>query len=92
VLTIQQSEFDLMAWLAHGHGAEDTRPHVDAVIAALKVDGISTFGATGYCFGGKYALDLATENVTKAVVLNHPSFLQIPADFEVSLRRLASSS
>jgi len=40
-----------MAWLAD-HGAEQTRPSLDNVIAALKDQGVTKFGATGYCFGG----------------------------------------
>jgi dienelactone hydrolase len=44
---------------------------------------VATFGATGYCLGGRYALDLACENVTKAVVLSHPSMVNVPDDFEV---------
>jgi dienelactone hydrolase len=71
-----------MVWIAK-HGPEVTRPTLDAVIAALKAEGVTTFDATGYCFGGKYALDLAIENVTKAIAISHPSLLQIPADFEV---------
>jgi dienelactone hydrolase len=49
----------------------------------LKEEGITTFGATGYCFGGRYSVDLAIENVTKVIVISHPSMLQVPEDFEV---------
>jgi dienelactone hydrolase len=40
-----------MAWLAN-HGSDKTRPPLDKVIAALKEQGVTKFGATGYCFGG----------------------------------------
>jgi dienelactone hydrolase len=42
-----------MGWLAN-HGADQTRPPLDKVIAALKAEGITKFGATGYCFGGMF--------------------------------------
>ena len=34
------------------HQSEQVRKPLDAVIAALKADGVTRFGATGYCFGG----------------------------------------
>ena len=43
-----------MAWLGK-HGSDVTRPPLDAVIAALKEQGITSFAATGYCFGGVYS-------------------------------------
>jgi dienelactone hydrolase len=72
-----------MKWFANDHGTEHTRPPLDAVIAALKAQGVQTFGATGYCFGGRYCLDLAFENVTKAIVISHPALLKAPEDFQV---------
>ncbi|KZW03102.1 alpha/beta-hydrolase [Exidia glandulosa HHB12029] len=71
------------------HTAEQTRPLLDKVIAGLRERGITTFGATGYCFGGRYSVDLAFENAVKAIVISHPSLLQVPADFE---KLLATSS
>jgi dienelactone hydrolase len=47
----QSPSFDLKAWFAK-HGSEQTRPSLDKVIAALKGEGVTKFGATGYCFGG----------------------------------------
>jgi dienelactone hydrolase len=47
-----KKNFDLKAWLQR-HSEAVTRPRLDAVIAALKEKGITQFGATGYCFGGK---------------------------------------
>jgi dienelactone hydrolase len=80
-----QKNFDVMGWLNNGHGQADTRPILDAVIDALKAEGVTTFGATGYCFGARYAVDLAIDNVTKAIVIAHPSLLNVPDDFEVCL-------
>lgn len=39
------------------------RPSLDKVIAALKEEGVTKFGATGYCFGGRYTFDLAFDNI-----------------------------
>lgn len=44
--------WDLMKWFPN-HGPEKTRPVLDKVIKALKDQGVTAFGATGYCFGGK---------------------------------------
>jgi dienelactone hydrolase len=73
-----------MGWFKNGnHGPAGTRPILDAVISALKADGITTFGATGYCLGARSCMDLAVENVTKVIVMSHPSLLSVPEDFEV---------
>jgi len=74
-------DFDIMKWFAN-HGYEQTRPPLDAVINALKAKGITTFAATGYCFGGKYAVILAQENGVKAISISHPSLLDVPGDFD----------
>ncbi|KAJ6621450.1 Alpha/Beta hydrolase protein [Mycena sp. CBHHK59/15] len=73
--------FDLMEWFKT-HGTVETRTPLDKVIAALKVDGVTSFGATGYCFGGRYVFDLAFEGVLSAAATSHPSLLQVPADLE----------
>ncbi|KAJ7435159.1 hypothetical protein B0H11DRAFT_1756473, partial [Mycena galericulata] len=73
--------FDFGKWFAT-HGTADTRPLLDNVVAALKADAATTFGAVGYCFGGRYIFDLAFDNVIVAAATSHPSLLQIPADLE----------
>ncbi|KAL8279155.1 hypothetical protein RQP46_008411 [Phenoliferia psychrophenolica] len=73
--------FDIMGWLAH-HGQDVTRPYLDKVIAGLKAEGIVSLGATGYCFGGRYVVDLAIDNAIKVGVVAHPSLLKIPDDLE----------
>ncbi|KAG2040096.1 Alpha/Beta hydrolase protein [Suillus americanus] len=80
-MTLNDKSFDLYGWLA-AHGAEATRPPLDKVIAALKEEGVTKFGATGYCFGGRYTFDLAFDNVIQCAVVSHPSLLNIPADLE----------
>ncbi|RID53184.1 hypothetical protein BRARA_G00602 [Brassica rapa] len=48
---------------------EDSKPVVDA----LKNKGITTVGAAGFCWGAKVAVELAKQELVKAVVLLHPS-------------------
>jgi hypothetical protein len=38
---------DISAWFKT-HGPADTRPHLDAVITALRAEGVSPFGVTSY--------------------------------------------
>ncbi|KAF8625027.1 hypothetical protein AX17_006941 [Amanita inopinata Kibby_2008] len=73
--------YDLMKWL-ESHGADKTRPPLDNVIQALRDQGVTRIGATGYCFGGRYVFNLAFDNVIDVAVASHPSLLQIPADLE----------
>ncbi|PBK65878.1 alpha/beta-hydrolase [Armillaria solidipes] len=73
--------FDFAGWLPN-HSSAHTRPSLDRVIAALKESGVTEFGATGYCFGGRYVFDLAFEDVLKVAVVSHPSLLKFPDDFE----------
>lgn len=69
-------KFDLNAWFPN-HGADKTRPPLDKVIDGLKAKGITTFGATGYCFGARYVFDLAFEKAIKVAVVSHASLLEI---------------
>lgn len=43
---------------------------------------MTSFGATGYCFGARYVFDLAFDGVIKAAVVSHPSLLEAPGDLE----------
>ncbi|KAG2063790.1 alpha/beta-hydrolase [Suillus decipiens] len=79
--TMNSPSFDFMGWLSK-HGAEQTRPPLDKVIAALKAEGVTKFGATGYCFGGRYTFDLAFDNIIQCSVVAHPSLLKVPEDLE----------
>jgi hypothetical protein len=89
--------YDWKPWAAR-HGPEVTRPAIDKVVAALRAEGVTTFGAIGYCFGGKWAMVLAQENLTKAIVLNqyvhefsHQPF-GVDADRRMRSVRLSSKS
>ncbi|KAJ3973674.1 dienelactone hydrolase endo-1,3,1,4-beta-D-glucanase [Lentinula raphanica] len=78
------STFNLGEWFK-SHGPEQTRPLIDKTIEGLKKEGVTSFGVLGYCFGGRYAFDLAFDGIPKAVAVAHPSLLKIPDDLEVRL-------
>jgi dienelactone hydrolase len=80
-LTSIQS-FDVMAWVGR-HNPAHSLALTQKVITGLKGQGVSLFGATGYCYGARVSIDLALNNTTKAIAISHPSFLQVPEDFEV---------
>ncbi|KAJ2917121.1 hypothetical protein MD484_g3311, partial [Candolleomyces efflorescens] len=75
------STFDLMKWFAN-HGSAQTRPPLDKVVAAIKEQGVTKIGATGYCFGGRYVFDLAFDNIANVSVVNHPTLIKAPEDLE----------
>jgi dienelactone hydrolase len=79
---VAEKTFDVKGWMAR-----QNQPTVLArtlkVVAALKEQGVVALGATGYCYGGRICMDLAFENLTKVIVISHPTFLQVPEDFEV---------
>ncbi|KAJ6568382.1 dienelactone hydrolase endo-1,3,1,4-beta-D-glucanase [Mycena vulgaris] len=81
VAAMEAGNFDIGKWFGT-HGTTDTRPLLDKVIAALKADGVTSFGAVGYCFGGRYVFDLAFDGVISSAAVAHPSLLQVPADLE----------
>ncbi|KIM88132.1 hypothetical protein PILCRDRAFT_814036 [Piloderma croceum F 1598] len=85
VLTGGASGFNMQEWFPR-HGPEQIRKPLDAVIAALKSDGVTRIGTTGYCFGARYVFDLAFENVNHVAVVSHPSLLKIPDDLEKYLK------
>jgi len=68
-------------WKAR-HTLENTRVPLDAVIKGLQERGITVFGASGYCLGGRFVFDLAFEHAIKVSVTAHPSRLQIPEELE----------
>ncbi|KAJ6475996.1 dienelactone hydrolase endo-1,3,1,4-beta-D-glucanase [Mycena vitilis] len=77
------------------HGPEQTRPPLDAVIGALKADGVTEFAASGYCFGGRYTFDLAFDRVIKVAIIAHPGLLKTPEDLEacgIAISSLSSPS
>ncbi|KAJ7100473.1 Alpha/Beta hydrolase protein [Mycena epipterygia] len=73
--------FDLDKWFSH-HDAAKTRPPIDAVIALLAKEGITSLSATGYCFGARYVFDLAFDKAIQVAAVAHPTFLVVPDDLE----------
>ncbi|KAJ7196319.1 alpha/beta-hydrolase [Mycena haematopus] len=75
------STWDRVKWFSN-HGPQQIRPAIDNVVAALKEQGVTSFGGTGYCLGARYVVDLAFDGIIQAAALSHPSFLVIPDDLE----------
>jgi len=73
--------FNIGEWFGK-HPLPSIREPLDKVIAALKEEGATTFGATGYCLGGRFVFDLGFENLIKVGVTAHPSLLKVPDDLE----------
>ncbi|KAG1801755.1 hypothetical protein EV424DRAFT_1351881 [Suillus variegatus] len=59
--------------------AKVTSPSLDKVIAALKEEGATKFGATG-----RHTFDLAFDNIIQCAVVSHLSLLNLPDDLEVT--------
>ncbi|KAJ3964625.1 Alpha/Beta hydrolase protein [Lentinula raphanica] len=75
------STWDLMSWIK-AHGASSARPAIDKVIEGLKNEGVTTFGVVGYCFGARFAFDLAFEGIPKVVAIAHPSLVNVDEDLK----------
>ena len=78
--------WDRHSWFSR-HGPETWQPVMDTVVAALKEQGVTRIGTTGYCFGAPPTFYLAFKNESHVTVITHPSKLAFPDDFEVSSRR-----
>jgi hypothetical protein len=50
---------------------------------------MASSGLTQFLFVARVAFDLAFKGLAKAVVISHPSLLQIPDDFKASLPDLS---
>ncbi|KAI0339413.1 alpha/beta-hydrolase [Trametopsis cervina] len=81
IVNFGDPSFDINAWIAK-HGPESWISVVDKVVEALKQEGVTRFGTTGFCFGAPPAFYLAFKNESHATVLNHPSRLAVPGDLE----------
>ncbi|KAI0252938.1 Alpha/Beta hydrolase protein [Lactifluus subvellereus] len=67
--------FDLSKWLEE-HSAQLAGARARKVIEGLRAQGITIYGATGYCYGARIVVDLAFDNVIHASVISHPSLLE----------------
>lgn len=81
--------FDRAHWVSK-HGPESWQPVIDKVVEALREQGVTRMGTTGYCFGAPPAIYLALKNDSHVTVLSHPSRLAFPDIFEVSFVSHAS--
>ncbi|KAF8991565.1 alpha/beta-hydrolase [Cyathus striatus] len=73
--------FDLPGWLRL-HTIEKSQAPLDSVVSELKSQGITSIGATGYCYGGRFVFNLAFQNAISVAVCSHPSFLKAPDDLK----------
>ncbi|KAH7101137.1 alpha/beta-hydrolase [Auriculariales sp. MPI-PUGE-AT-0066] len=85
----QRCSFDLMRDWAPRHGAAQTRPHIDSFLKGLLERGVSEYAVVGYCYGARYAFDLAIENFPglKAIAVAHPSLLKVPEDHHALMEK-----
>ena len=75
-------DFDRAAWVAK-HAPHSWGPVVDSVVQALKAEGVTWIGTTGYCFGAPPVWHLALKGWSTVSVVTHPSRLRAPEDLQV---------
>ena len=66
-----------MAWIGR-HSSAHNVARVKSVINALKSEGVTRFGATGYCYGGRLIFDLVYDGELNVAATSHPSLLSRP--------------
>ena len=66
-----------------------SRPIVERFVNAVKIlPGVDKIGTVGFCWGGRYAILSAHDQVDAAVAF-HPTWVEIPKDFEGLSKPLA---
>ncbi|KAI6101016.1 dienelactone hydrolase [Pisolithus croceorrhizus] len=80
------TKFDVKAW-TENHPPEVTWPLIYKVIRALRDGGVTSFAVMGYCFGGRYAIDLAIGQVVDVLIVAHPSQVIVPDTFQTLAER-----
>ncbi|KAI6106507.1 dienelactone hydrolase family-domain-containing protein [Pisolithus thermaeus] len=80
------TKFNVVAW-TENHTPEVTWPPIKQVIQALKDQGVTSFAVTGYCFGGLYAIELASEQLVDVLIVAHPSQTVVPTTYETLLQK-----
>ncbi|KIP04968.1 hypothetical protein PHLGIDRAFT_14854 [Phlebiopsis gigantea 11061_1 CR5-6] len=73
--------WDRQSWFSR-HSPETWQPVMDALVGALREQGVTRIGTTGYCFGAPPTFYLAFKNESHVTVITHPSKLAFPDDFE----------
>jgi len=79
------SSFNLQSWIPN-HTPAHTGKRVRRLVDGLKEQGITIYGATGYCYGARLVFDLAFDNVIQAAVVSHPSIIK-PDDLDTYLEK-----
>ncbi|ORY82966.1 alpha beta-hydrolase [Leucosporidium creatinivorum] len=87
---MNKGTFDMDSWRPR-HGAQQTRASLDPVLAQLKSSGVTRIAAAGYCFGGKYTMDLAIEGLIATGMFAHPAGIKVPEDLDALLEKGAAS-
>ena len=74
--------FDFMPWLGK-HNREKCYPLVEAAAKELReTHGVTKLASVGFCWGAATAIMLGATDLVDAVVLHHPTRLEIPGDVE----------
>ena len=79
---LKDPNWSFQEWIPK-HGPSTWESTVDNVVAALKDQGVTRIGTTGYCFGAPPAFYLAYKNEAHVTVVAHPSRIAEPEHFEV---------
>ncbi|KAM5544179.1 hypothetical protein V8D89_001839 [Ganoderma adspersum] len=74
-------DFDRATWLAK-HGVDSWGPIVDKVVQALKAEGVTWIGTTGYCFGTQPVWRLALKGWSQVSVAAHVAGIRVPEDLQ----------
>merc|ERR1712093_846443 len=69
------------------HGADVTRPAIDKVVDELRKQGVKKFAAVGFCFGGRYVVDLVLDDAINVGMVAHPSLLKVPEDIQALAKK-----
>ena len=69
--------FDRETWHKK-HNFQHTNGIARDVIRALKAQGVTRFGMTGYCYGARLVFDLSFDGEGQVAVVTHPSALDFP--------------
>ncbi|CAA6669009.1 unnamed protein product [Spirodela intermedia] len=72
----ENAEKPFPVWIK-SHPTEKGHENAKNVVTALKLRGLSSVGAAGFCWGGKVVTELAKSGDIQTGVLLHPSFVKL---------------